>query len=373
MPRHSAIVAALAITLALGSSGCKRRKPPMLDHVWLGRSHGCALEKKGGLSCWGKNDEGQLGDGTKQDRRFATRTTSHDRPDALAIGQHHTCGLYGGAVRCVGQEPPSDLPPSGFTALAVGGEVTCALHPDGHRCWSPDPFKKGVQNDWIETPSFRGARLVGSGPSFLCAAFDAPKLVRCWGGAEWEPPFQRYFGNPTPPSPQGPAVPLTRPELLKGLDVVSLSTGGAHACAALADGTVMCWGANDEGQVGDGTKNLSKVPVQVVGLSGAASVHAGLKHTCARIKNGTVACWGDNHHYQLANGTTESSTTPRAMFGLTGVQEVAVGGDNSCVRLTDGLVKCWGANDVGQLGDGSTFDNSVPMPIRWNAADGATR
>lgn len=350
MSRHSAILAALAITLALGSSGCKRRKPPMLDHVWLGRSHGCALEKNGGLSCWGKNDEGQLGDGTKQDRRFATRTTSRDRPDALAIGPHHTCGLYGGAVRCVGLDPPSDLPPNGFTAIAIGGDVTCALHPSGIRCWSPDFFKKGgPAKDWLDTPKLTGARLLGGGPSFLCAAFDAPKVVRCFGGAEGEP-------------------------MLKDLDVISLSTGGAHACAVLADGNVSCWGSNDEGQLGNGVATKAGTPpTQVAGLSGAASVHAGLKHTCARIKNGTLACWGDNHHYQLANGTTEPSTTPRAMFGLTGVQEVAVGGDNSCVRLTDGLVKCWGANDVGQLGDGSTFDNSVPMPIRWNAADGATR
>lgn len=356
MPRHSLraslVVAGVAVILAAFAAGCKRRKPPSLERVWLGRSHGCALEKNAGLSCWGKNDEGQLGDGTKQDRRFATRAASRDRPDALAIGPHHTCGLFGGAVRCWGLEPPSDLPPSGFTAIAVGGDVTCAIHPNGPRCWSPDFFKKGPAKNWLDTPGLAGARLLGGGPSFLCAAFDAPKVVRCWGGAAWEPPHA---------------------ELLKGLDVVSLTTGAGHACAVVADGTAMCWGQNDEGQVGDGTKTLAKIPVQVVGLAGAASVHAGLKHTCARIKNGTVACWGDNHHYQLANGTTESSSTPRAMFALTGVQEVAVGGDNSCVRLTDGLVKCWGANDVGQLGDGSTFDNSVPMPIRWNAADGAMR
>lgn len=361
--RHSALGLVVALAIGVTCTGCKRHKPPALERVWLGRSHGCALEKNAGLSCWGKNDNGQLGDGTKQDRRFATRVIDRERPTALAIGSAHTCGLFGaGTVRCWGGAPGKDLPSAGFTAIAAAGDLTCALHPEGARCWSTSSYRSGeVEADWLKS-----ARIIAGGAQFMCAALDLPRVVRCTGGGEWQP--REYLWGTT-----GQPLPQQRPDLLAGHDVVSLATGLGHACAALGDGSVMCWGENDEGQLGDGTKTLAKVPVQVVGLSGAASVHAGWRHTCARMKNGTVACWGDNRRYQLANGTTESRSAPGAMFGLTGVQEVALGGDSSCVRLTDGMVKCWGANDVGQLGDGSTFDNSVPMPIRWTSADGAKR
>lgn len=357
--RRSALALACALAIGASAAGCKRHKPPALDRVWLGRSHGCALERNGGLSCWGRNDAGQLADGTKQDRRFATRTLGRDRPDALAIGAAHTCGLFGGVMRCWGVDVPKELQGGGFLAVAAASDTTCALHPDGPRCFTAFERDTAAAGEWL-----KGARLVAGGPVFFCAAFDSPKVVRCTGGGEWGPLGGGWRYDP----------PVERrPDLLEGVDVVSLATGSGHACAALADGTVTCWGENHEGQLGDGSTLLAKKPVQVVGLSGVVSVHAGSRHTCARIKSGTVACWGDNHHYQLANGTTESRSTPGAMFGLTGVQEVALGGDSSCVRLTDGMVKCWGANEAGQLGDGSTFDNSVPMPIRWNAADAAKR
>jgi len=362
-------VAACAVSSALALLGCpKKHRPPAMTRVWTGGSHACALEKTGGLVCWGANEEGQLGDGTFVARPFATRLPWKDRPTELALGASHSCGLFDGHVRCWGRgakSVPSGLPAAHATAsveplaiamesgplppasaLAATPSATCAITTEGTFCWPVH----GVSNVARSAGFLRGARVrLLAGGGFFCAALDEPRAVRCDDGGDG----QGERGS----------------DVLVGADVVSLTTGKSHACAVLSDGTVTCWGSNDQGQLGDGTKNPSRAPVVVHGIGGAVSVHAGNKHTCARLRNNTVWCWGDNRVAQLANGTNEASPVPVALHGLVGVAELAVAGDSACVRLSDGYVRCWGRNDVGQLGDGSTFDNSVPMPIRFTSTD----
>ncbi|MBS2020470.1 MAG: hypothetical protein JST00_46870 [Deltaproteobacteria bacterium] len=345
MRRSGAVALVVVVAVGSSASGCKRKKAPKLERVWLASDHGCALEKGAGLACWGKNDAGQLGDGTTQDRAIATRMPGLERPDALALGPRATCGLFGGVVRCWGIEAPRDLP-AGVTAIGAARQMICALHASGPRCWGGSTVKPEAIA--AQVAFLRGARSFSGSETALCAAFDAPKVVRCTGVGD------------------------DGAELLRGADIASLAVGAAHACAALEGGSVTCWGENPFGQLGDGTKTASRAPVTVNGIAGIAAVHAGSNHTCARARNGTTACWGDNRHYQLANGTTEARSMPGAMFGLTGVAELALAGDGSCARTSDGMVKCWGANDVGQLGDGETTDVSVPASIRFGGGD-ATR
>ncbi len=75
-----------------------------------------------------------------------------------------------------------------------------------------------------------------------------------------------------------------------------------HACATNAAGTVRCWGLNHDGELGDGTRYASGVPVTAVGVSGAAHVAAGFLHTCAIVTGGAVECWGREDHGTLGNG-----------------------------------------------------------------------
>jgi alpha-tubulin suppressor-like RCC1 family protein len=95
---------------------------------------------------------------------------------------------------------------------------------------------------------------------------------------------------------------------------VDISAGWRHACARLGDGTVRCWGQNANGQLGNGTTTQSTVPVQVSGITGAVAVTAGWwHHSCALLGDGTVRCWGANDWGQFGNGTRTSSTTPVTM------------------------------------------------------------
>jgi len=131
----------------------------------------------------------------------------------------------------------------------------------------------------------------------------------------------------------------------------AVAAGGDHACAVAEDGTLVCWGANESGQLGpNATGASSRTPVRVLD-SGVTAVAAGTAHTCA-VHVGTLKCWGDNGSGQLGNGNVQPGPTP-VSTGLTGVAAVAAGRAHTCAVVAGGAVKCWGANASGQLGTGT--------------------
>lgn len=133
--------------------------------------------------------------------------------------------------------------------------------------------------------------------------------------------------------------------------------GGLHTCAVEDDGAVQCWGANDLGQLGNGTTAASTRPEAVLGITTARSVSAGNSHTCALIHDGSVRCWGNNGNGQLGNGTTSPPSPPAlapvTVVGLDDATAIAAGGFHTCALREDATVACWGKNGTGQLGDGT--------------------
>src|SRR5262245_30280005 len=86
--------------------------------------------------------------------------------------------------------------------------------------------------------------------------------------------------------------------------VTQVSAGQKHTCALRDDSAVVCWGANDRGQLGvDKATPGSTKPVAVTGLTNVKQVAAGFRHTCALDQSGTVSCWGQNDCGQLGIGT----------------------------------------------------------------------
>jgi alpha-tubulin suppressor-like RCC1 family protein len=168
-------------------------------------------------------------------------------------------------------------------------------------------------------------------------------------------------------------VPVA-PSLPSGVTVTAVSAGREHSLALLSNHTVMAWGANGYGQLGDGTTNDSDVPVAVdlsslVPGDTVTAVSAGAGGSLALLNTGEVIAWGDNEEGQLGNGTTVShSDVPEAVCALastgscslgasnalTGVQAVSSGADHSLALLSNHTVVAWGYNYVGELGDGST-------------------
>lgn len=149
--------------------------------------------------------------------------------------------------------------------------------------------------------------------------------------------------------------------------ITAISAGGRHVLALTAAGTVLAWGDDTSGQLGNGTAGAAasaENPVAVSGLTGVTQVSAGAEHSLAVLSDGTVLAWGDNSHGELGNGTTTSSDVPVPVPGLTGVKSVAAGDEYSLAVLTSGTVMAWGDGGNGQLGDGKAADSHVPVPVK---------
>lgn len=148
------------------------------------------------------------------------------------------------------------------------------------------------------------------------------------------------------------------------ITAVQVSDGDSHACAVLSDGRVKCWGKNDYGQLGDGTKRDSLVPVFVLGIESAVCVSAGWRHTCAVLSDGSARCWGRNNSGQLGDGTQIDSTIPVMVSGLDNVMSVSTGGEHTCALLKDRTARCWGLNITGQVGIGeSNLYYTTPVQV----------
>jgi hypothetical protein len=132
--------------------------------------------------------------------------------------------------------------------------------------------------------------------------------------------------------------------------------GSSHTCALTAVGAVLCWGANESGQLGDATTLNRQTPGPAVGLpAGAQALSAGDAHTCALI-GGHIMCWGGNNGGQLGNGIPIARPIPRAVTGLaSGVSVVAAHDSRTCAVTATGGAQCWGLN----AGPG------VGWPDRW--------
>jgi alpha-tubulin suppressor-like RCC1 family protein len=149
--------------------------------------------------------------------------------------------------------------------------------------------------------------------------------------------------------------------------VQAIAAGGRHDLALLSNGTVMAWGDDTFGQLGNGVASAngdSEAPAPVSGLSGVTAVAAGDEHSLALLSNGTVMAWGDNADGQLGDGSTAGSAVPVAVKGLTGVTAIAAGSLFSLALLSNGTVMSWGSNLDGQLGDDSETNSDVPVPVQ---------
>jgi alpha-tubulin suppressor-like RCC1 family protein len=178
----------------------------------------------------------------------------------------------------------------------------------------------------------------------------------CWGSNAWG-----QLGDNT-------TVDRHVPTSVVGLasEVKAIATSEQHACALLFTGRVQCWGANDYGQLGDGTTTRRNAPVDVASLASGVAIVAGNTHTCILNAAGGMQCWGNNLNGQLGDGTTTARAQPTSVVGLSsGVANIATsaGAPHTCALLLGGSVQCWGYNGVGQLGDGTTTSRSVPANV----------
>ncbi len=164
-------------------------------------------------------------------------------------------------------------------------------------------------------------------------------------------------------SPVSAAEPS--PEVETG--IVSVTTGGTHACAVTGTGTGHCWGADDAGQLGDGTAGTGVRSPRPMVTGSWSVIDGGSDHTCGLTTDQEARCWGWDVYGQLGDGGSATDrATPTAVAVDPEVRwtSISAGELHSCGVTTTGLGSCWGRDDWGQLGDGgATTDSSVPVPV----------
>ncbi|WP_052706730.1 RCC1 domain-containing protein [Streptomyces rubellomurinus] len=301
---------------------------------------GLALLANGTVEAWGKNDKGQLGNGT-------TSTTDEWAVPALVAGL------------------------GGVQAVAAGGAHALALLKDGTvQAWGLND--KGQLGDGTNTNANLPVTVAGLDSVKAIAAGDAFSMalladgtVKTWGNND-----KGQLGVTAKPSSSTAAVPTPTPttrttamQIPELTTVKGIAAGASHAFALLADGSVMAWGLNDKGQLGDDSIVNKPYPVPVLELKNVTALSAGASHSIALLQDKTLRGWGLNDKGQVGDGTQTQRNTSVPIPGVTGAIGIASGASHNLAVLSDGTVQAWGLNDKGQLGDGTTKDKATPVQV----------
>ncbi len=299
----------------------------------VGGAVSCAVLTDGQVTCWGANWAGQLGNGLTSEHEATPSTVlGIDTAKAISVGDEHVCALLAdGRVSCWGRNSEGQLGNgvssdplrqpvlvpgiSNAIAVSAGGTHTCAVLSTGHiTCWGDNSESQLGDGTSTSRPTpgevvgLSSATALSAGRRHTCARL-VDGTVTCWG---WN--SQGEMGNGTSGGTQSTPTPAA------GIaTAVSVSSGDFHTCALLADARVKCWGWGVWGQLGNGATNNSATPVDVNLATGAVSIGSGQEHTCALLNSGQASCWGSNSGGQLGDGTYSDgggTGTPRNVVGI---------------------------------------------------------
>jgi alpha-tubulin suppressor-like RCC1 family protein len=352
------------------------------DPIAAGGAHTCAVLPDKTAACWGDNANGKLGQTGVTILSIPLTVPGLTEVASMAAGAQHTCALStSGTVSCWGDNSQGQLG-IGSTAsktmpTAVLGltdvvalkthlsSTTCALKSNGSvSCWGSNAngdIGDGAVSSAIRTTPVQVANLsevvsLAKGFGHTCALIN-DGTVKCWGLNDW--------------GQLGDGTKLNRSlatAVLGITNAVSISAGDQHTCALLANGSVNCWGRNDDGQLGLGNLIGSLTPTLVPGLLSVVALELGSNHSCALNADTSVVCWGYNAAGQLGDGTTTKRAVPTTVAGLTNVAALTAGTVHTCALKTDGNMACWGWNGSGQLGDSTLFSKTTSTPVTGGAA-----
>ncbi len=268
-----------------------------------GSNHTCALDIDGNVWCWGENTAGQLGTGTTENSSIPTIVTGlPDKAQLVTGGDNFTCALLmNQEVWCWGENTLGELNDGTFTnqSAPVKSMLSNLIYQMSAGQNSILVGSLGYAESWANA---KATQITGTGTTISisankwsdggCAVSESTDtfgvgVVKCWGSD------------------------MVPHEISNSQSALMVSTGLAHSCEINVDGSVSCWGANAEGELGNNSTIDSSTPVLVGGISQATDLVAGMKHTCVVVGlDSAVMCWGDNSLGQLGGFTGAHSTSP---------------------------------------------------------------
>ena len=258
-----------------------------------GAAHTCAILDNTDLKCWGRDSEGQLGDGGSNTNTNTPSTTAIDLGTgrtAVAVESrgYHTCAILdNGDVKCWGSDE--------YGQLGDGGPLWYSSSPTDVNAPSTTAIDLGAG---------RTAIAIALGNYHTCAILDNGE-VKCWG---WDYNGQLGDGGS---NTNLNAPPTTAINLGTGRTAVAVSAGDFHTCAILDNGDLKCWGSNSQGQLGMGNNvDLNAPSSTAIDLGPgrtAVAIDLGTFHTCAILDNSDLKCWGLDAQGQLGDGAGNSN------------------------------------------------------------------
>lgn len=343
----------LQLEYLVGKDACS----DMAVDVVAGYSHTCALLGDRTVMCWGAGQYTGYGNSTTigdDEKPFkAGRLPLQGKVAQLSSnGASHTCALMvNGGVRCWG-----------------GGGQYGALGYANTNNLGDDESLSTLGNVRLSSK----ATQVSAAYSHTCALLDS-KQVQCWGLAEYG---ALGYGNSTRIGDD--EHPDAAGYVDVGEEVAKVVTGQNLTCVLTVSGRVKCWGASDEGELGQGstpqqTIGDDETPAQIpfIDLGGVAKdISASKDHACAILANEEMRCWGANSLGKLGYGHSQNigdDETPGAVASVpmaTGVARISASDSGTCAVQHNGKVKCWGYRRVSAAVNPSGFQaygNDEPL------------
>lgn len=342
--------------------------------ITAGRGYTCALHASGYIDCWGGNGFGQLGNGGLTEQALVpSRVAGIGNAIGISAGENHACALLStGEVNCWGRNDSGQLgdgtsagpeqcgqystpcsvtpvPVSGITsavAISAGRENVCAvLSTGGVTCWGAnevgqlgDETSDGPEECYplhycsttpVPVAGLDSATAISVRELGACA-LRSTEGVECWGSNKFGELGSGTVVGPEKCEPNGSNC-STIPTPVSGVgDVLAISGGGDHSCALRSGGGVYCWGSTRSGALGNGSVASSEicelgycrtVPVPVIGIGDATSLAAGGgyaaggEHSCAVLTGGKVSCWGQNGSGELGIGSADGPEMCEGVYG----------------------------------------------------------
>jgi alpha-tubulin suppressor-like RCC1 family protein len=344
----------------------------------------CGIKEVDGankLYCWGTGSSGRLGNGTLENKLLPTEVNIAENSGwtDISVGGFHACGIKTGKVYCWGKNDrgqigdstmeDKDVPTeisginSDFVSVEVGGYHSCAIKNDGKMfCWGRGDYGElgNNANDNLSTPVEISGNWtsVSLGDRHTCGIKDDGKLY-CWGYG--------LYGR------LGVAINDTNDRNIptevggSNSDWVSVYSGYDHNCAIKTTGKMYCWGHGNDYKLGTETEDNKEIPTEIAG-DNWVSASIGYYHSCG-VKTvnevNKAFCWGRGASGRLGINSEDNQTSPTEVSG-SGWEYIQSGLSHNCgLQLinTKNVLSCWGSGSNGRLGTGNEDDKWIPTLI----------